>query len=337
MAPTWARTVAIAKIAFLLLIVSAAAETNSSTELLELARARFGELSQAEEDLFRAVANGKAKDYSDPSGKDNDPANGNNWASDRVLRASRIAWLCTDPRAVALVTYHGLTVTGARIDEKIDLDFARVLFPLRFLSCAFTEILSLIGANLLLLDLGGSYLQGLQADFAQIERGLSLNNHCKADGEVRLFGATICGNLNCDSGIIIGHAGLALSCDGAKITGNVFLRHVNAEGEVRLVGATIGEDFDCDSGIFGHEGLALSCDGAKITGNVFLKHVNAEGEVRLVGATIGGDLICEGGQFKRKARDSKALSVDRANINGGVFLTNSFKAEGTAVFAATST
>jgi len=336
------RTLAISTIAFLLLIVSSAAETNSSKELLELARARFkGELLPllpSEESLFTAVANGEPKNYNDPSGKDNDPANADNWASDRVLRASRIAWLCTDRRAAALVTYRGLAVTGARIDEKLDLDFARVLFPLRFLNCGFTEILSLTRARLLFLDLGGSYLRGLQADYAQIERGLSLNNHFKADGEVWLFGATIHEDLNCDSGILVGHAGSALSCDGAKITGNVFLTYVKAEGVVRLVGATIGENFDCDRGIFGHEGVALSCDGAKITGNVFLKHVKAEGEVRLIGATIGGDLICEGGQFKHKALSvgREALSVDRANINGGVFLTNNFKAEGTAVFTATN-
>src|SRR5690348_1284169 len=67
----WTKTVAISKIVLLLLIVSPAAEMDSATKLLELARARFGELRPAEEDLFRAVANGEPKDCSDPLGKHN--------------------------------------------------------------------------------------------------------------------------------------------------------------------------------------------------------------------------------------------------------------------------
>ena len=339
MTPTWARTVAISKIVLLLLIASPAAETNSATKLLELARARFAELSSAEEDLFRAVANGEPKDYSNPLGKDNDPAVADKWAGDRVLRASRIVWLCTDQQAAALVTYHGITVKGARIDEEMDLNYADLSFPLRFFSCAFTDTLSLTGAHLLNLDLGASHLRGLHANWANIESSVFLNNGFKNRGEVRLWGTTVGGNLNCESAEIINGVGNALSCDGAKITGNVSLNDgFKAEGEVRLIGATIGGDFSCDGGQLLNPGrYALSADKVNINGSVsfglFRKNrfhaepFQAEGNVSLVGATIGGDLNCSGGILSNPT--GSALSCDGARITGKVSLSDCFKADGT--------
>ena len=338
MTPTWARTVAISKIVLLLLIASPAAETNSATKLLELARARFAELSSAEEDLFRAVANGEPKDYSNPLGKDNDPAVADKWAGDRVLRASRIVWLCTDQQAAALVTYHGITVKGARIDEEMDLNYADLSFPLRFFSCAFTDTLSLTGAHLLNLDLGASHLRGLHANWANIESSVFLNNGFKNRGEVRLWGTTVGGNLNCESAEIINGVGNALSCDGAKITGNVSLNDgFKAEGEVRLIGATIGGDFSCDGGQLLNPGrYALSADKVNINGSVsfglFRKNrfhaepFQAEGNVSLVGATIGGDLNCSGGILS--SPKGSALSCDGASITGNVSLSDGFKADG---------
>ena len=338
MTPTWARTVAISKIVLLLLIASPAAETNSATKLLELARARFAELSSAEEDLFRAVANGEPKDYSNPLGKDNDPAVADKWAGDRVLRASRIVWLCTDQQAAALVTYHGITVKGARIDEEMDLNYADLSFPLRFFSCAFTDTLSLTGAHLLNLDLGASHLRGLHANWANIESSVFLNNGFKNRGEVRLWGTTVGGNLNCESAEIINGVGNALSCDGAKITGNVSLNDgFKAEGEVRLIGATIGGDFSCDGGQLLNPGrYALSADKVNINGSVsfglFRKNrfhaepFQAEGNVSLVGATIGGDLNCSGGILSNPT--GSALSCDGASITGKISLSDCFKADG---------
>jgi hypothetical protein len=48
--------------------------------------------------------------------------------------------------------------------------------------------------------------------------------------------------------------------------------------------------------------------------------------VRLLGARIGGDLECSGGAFKNPGKN--ALSADRADVKGGVFLSEGFNAEG---------
>ena len=102
----------------------------SIERLLELARRESRALSSAEEEFFRATAKGEIANYSADSNKENDPSNAQNWSADRVLSAVTVRWLCTDARE--FVTYRGIQVKGARIDGVLDLNFAKIPFPLYF-------------------------------------------------------------------------------------------------------------------------------------------------------------------------------------------------------------
>lgn len=127
--------------------------------------------------------------------------------------------------------------------------------------------------------------------------------------------------------------GDALSADGAKIAGDVFLaKDVRAEGMVRLIGAEIGGDLVCISGRLINKGsYALAADRARVAGDVFLSGgFCSEGEVRLLGAKIGGSLSCLGGRFVNTGGD--ALNAERADIAGGVSLRDGFRAEGLVKF-----
>ncbi len=134
-----------------------------------------------------------------------------------------------------------------------------------------------------------------------------------------------------------------IEADGARVTGNLFLREgFHAEGEVRLLGAEIGGSLACEHGTFKNpaqkdiegSGKALSADRMKVTGSVFLRDgFHAEGEVRLLGAEIGGDLNCVRGTFKNPAQkdvegSGDALSADGIKVRGDVFLNDGFHAEG---------
>jgi hypothetical protein len=141
---------------------------------------------------------------------------------------------------------------------------------------------------------GSQHVPALDLYLARIEGELDLSRST-CTGEVLLLGATIGGQLNCNSGTFTNPDGDALSADGANITGGVFLHNgFTATGEVRLLGARIGGPLDCNSGTFTNpDGDALSADQATITGGVFLNNgFTATGEVRLLGATIGGPLDC---------------------------------------------
>jgi hypothetical protein len=287
------------------------------------------DLTPAEEEFFRKVAEGQVADFSSKSEADDDPANASQWKADRVLRAPCIAWLCTDPDATEFLTHRGILLHGARIDGDLDLQFAKIDVPLFFAKCAFAASIYLTQAELQSLTLLGTHTAKISASNLKLEGAVLLRNGFRAQGEVSLMGASIGGSLNCTNAQFLNAGGTAVSADGAKVGGAVFLCDgFKAEGEVRLVGASIDGYLDCVSGQFSNQGgKALNMDGLKVQGSVCLgKGFKAEGEVRLRSASIGGNLDCENGRFSNPGND--ALSADMVKVEGAVFLRDGFKADG---------
>ena len=302
---------------------------DNESKLLNLAKKNFGTLSQAEQKLFEAVANGGFAEYSADSEEDNDPADANKWDNERVIKATRIAWLCTDPQASALVTHQGIRVKGARTDGTLDLGFAKIPFPLYFEKSAFPEGIDLHNADICELYLGGTFTGSIRADGLTVEHNVSMDDGFKAEGEVSLLGAEIGGVLNCNNACFLNPADVALSADNMKVQGTVFLSNgFEARGRVRLVGARIGGNLECEGGHFVTETAAACFDGERILveGHVFLRNeFTARGEVRLLGARIGRSLDCENSQFINPK--AAALFADDIKV-GDVFLRNGCKVEG---------
>ncbi len=301
-------------------------------ELVELAR--VGEISEAEEKFLRAVATGEVADFRSGEPAEDNPENAEQWGAERTLRAEVVAWACLDKEAKKYVTHHGIQVIGAKIEGPLDLNFAKLLFPLGFFDCHFDTTLLLLHAVIELLNLNGSRLESrenvaLFADGIEVKGGVFLREGFKAEGEVRLLDATISGNLDCTKGEFHNSEGHALNADGIEIKGSVFLKKgFKAEGEVRFLGAIIGGDLDCTRGEFRNPGkIALNAGGIGVKGAVFLREgFKAEGEVRFLRATIGGNLDCTKGEFHNP--EGHALSADGIEVKGGVFLREGFKAEG---------
>ena len=263
---------------------------DAAADLLKLAEKKFGKLTPAEKKLFRKTAEGEIADYSPRGKKPIDPANAAKWGPTRVLRAGRIAWLCTDRQASQLVTHYGIQIKGARIDEKLDLLYAKIPFHLYFDQCKFTADISLLHAQIAGLNMPGTHIGLLSADGLKAEY-VYLRNGFRAEGEVRLLGAVIAGNLECGNAQFINKGGKALSADGLNVAGNVFLScGLEAVGEVCLLNAVIGGNLECDSSQFiNQDGRALNASVSKVNGNVFLRDgFKAKGTVSFVEATIRG-------------------------------------------------
>jgi len=163
--------------------------------------------------------------------------------------------------------------------------------------------------------------EALNADRMVIGGNVCLDNGFKAEGEVRLLGAHIGGDLYCGNGEFRNKNGKALNTDGMVTEGMVCLdAGFKAEGEVRLLGVNIGGDLSCTGGKFRNKGGgALSADGMITGGNVRLDNgFEAEGEVRLLAAKIGVDLYCTGGFFMNDG--GPALIVDSMVTMGDVWL-----------------
>ncbi len=311
----------------------------TETELLKLAEEKFGKLNEAEVKFFTATAKSEEADYESSNGEENNPENADKWENDRVLHAEKIKWLCTDSEAVKFVTHKGIQIIGARIEGKLNLQFAVMYFPLAFFVCAFEKEINLQYAQIQALHLGGTHTGPIAADGLEVKGFVYLRDGFKAEGEVRLLGATIGGNLECDNSKFINpeEDRRTLFADGLNVKGSVCLRNgFKAEGEVRLPGANIGENLDCIKGEFINPGKnALFADGINVKGNVILRDdFKAQGAVRLLGATIGGNLDCSRNpSIKTKAGEfintvGRAINADGINVKRSVFLRNGFKAEG---------
>lgn len=135
--------------------------------------------------------------------------------------------------------------------------------------------------------LDGKDGDALVCDEAVIKGSVLLRDGFSANGQVRLLGAQVNGNLDCsgaklDAKVIDGNEGNALSCDGAVIKGNVFLRdHLAADGsknsftangKIRLHAVQISGVLECTGAKLDcKEGNALSCDGANVAGIFFFR------------------------------------------------------------------
>jgi hypothetical protein len=170
-------------------------------------------------------------------------------------------------------------------------------------------------------------------DSVKVEESILLANGFEAEGEVRLTGATIGGQLGCKNAQFINPGRNAIIADELNVVGNVLLTEgFKAQGKVRLHSTTIGGDLSCDGGQFiNPKDEAIDGDSLEVKGNVFLRNgFKAEGEVYLVGATIGGQLACTGGQFINPG--GTAINADSIIVDKHVFLSNHFKAEGKVHF-----
>jgi hypothetical protein len=116
---------------------------------------------------------------------------------------------------------------------------------------------------------GGRFEQGLTADRIKVGGDVILSTlkdakgkvlgRFLAEGEVRLIGAQIGGELNCNGGCYKNPADRALYAEGARVEGAVLLGDgLRADGEVDFTGARIGVGLACDGATFTSVSLILA-------------------------------------------------------------------------------
>ena len=223
-----------------------------------------------------------------------------------------------------------IDLRGAWIVGTLDLMHANILYALALIGCRFVGPVVMLHAGCDALYLNGSHLaKGLTADGITTKGGVNLRDGFSAEGEVRLPGANVGGDLFCEGGRFHNPKGNALNADRLTTQGDVNLRDgFSVEGGVQLLGANIGGNLSCAGGRFHNpKGKALSADRVTVKGGVFLSGgFSAEGEVRLPGANVGGGLSCEGGGFNNL--EGCALNADGITTGGSVNLRDGFSAEG---------
>jgi hypothetical protein len=288
--------------------------------------------TEAEQKVLDGAREGAPTDFRTGDRRADELANGATWGPERQIRADILWQLCTGATPRWSVHPKGVTVFGARITGQLDLEGAALICRLSLFDCAFEHVILLSDARTRTISLAGSHIPGLTGDRIEINGTCFLNNGFRANGEVRLPGATISGDLVCRGATLSNPNSCALLAEEAKVDGTVHLDNgFHAQGEVLLSGAVIGGDLACGGArLSNSQGHALSADRTKVGGGVYLDEgFHAEGEVRLLGAEIGGSLTCNGATFSMPG--GNALSADRAKIGENVYLED-FKASGAVRF-----
>ena len=144
-------------------------------------------------------------------------------------------------------------------------------------------------------------------------------------GAVRLLGAHIGGQLDCDGANMRNDSGPALVADSLQVGLGMLLRAGSppsapaSGGAVRLTGAHIGGSLECDGASLRNDsGPALSADGLQVGLAIFLRRgftatgAGELGAVRLLGAHIGGSLDCTGASV----RNDSGPALDRRRPAG---------------------
>jgi hypothetical protein len=302
--------------------------------LIQLAGAKFLDLTDAERILLGAAASGKVARCSDQTVLKSNQTDRETSGNSCTINARVIRWLCVDHEAVSHIDPKGILIDAANIDQELDLTSVAIPCPLVLRRCAIPAGMNLERAETRFISLEGSFSGPIRAAGLIVHGAIHLGNGFRADGEVGLYGANISGDLVCEGGVFLNTDGRALNIGAAKVGGDVLLRDgFRAQGEVALYRTAIIGDLRCDGGVFLNRGKrALNADSVAVGGGVFLRKSSrgegfrAEGEVGLYRATVGKDLTCDGGIFLN--RHGRALGADGITVGGTMQLRNGFQAEG---------
>jgi hypothetical protein len=206
----------------------------------------FAPLSAAEQRLVSELERGEDIVIADGQTPSPDPS------TDRIIRASFIRYLlleCAGAQRSGERRIHekGLRVVGAAIEGVLDLQSCVIGHDLVFKNCRFSSALNLNAARIEGLCLNGSVLPSLQGEWL-VARGAVTLDSVEANGEIRLIGAKIRGQLDCDNCRISNPGRNALSLVRADIGGAFFLRGTaSIDGLLNMTGARLRSIVDaCD-------------------------------------------------------------------------------------------
>lgn len=275
-------------------------------------------LTTAETELIEACRMGRVATFGD---KPPETATDGN-----TIHADLLRFLILGGDDETPVHEQGVQVQGAWIAGEVDLSNAEIEANIRCWACHFTGDLIARHARLHGLNLDDSQLQSL-VGAGLVTNGSVFLRKIQTNNAVRLQGAHIGGNLECDGSKFLFSRGDALNCGRMVVEGSVFLRKSKFKGAVWLLGAKIGGNLECDDSDFlkvSEE--AFHCDSISVTGSVFFRKSKFAGAVLLVRAQIGGNFECDSGKFLYMG--GRALVCQGMNVKGGFLLRGGTKISG---------
>jgi hypothetical protein len=186
------------------------------------------DLSSAERELLAAAHAGRflvlRPGSIDLNNELHDPVAGPLWTNDQSIRAEVLAELLTGKRQLGTRPPRYVMLRGARITGSLDLMGAALVCPLWLWDCHIDRPVNLNEAQLNfnnagLVNPGGT---ALMAERLSVDDTMSCTDGFTAQGEVRLSGARIDGNLDLRGARLSDPGGIALLADSLTVAQCVF-------------------------------------------------------------------------------------------------------------------
>ncbi|MER6208540.1 membrane-associated oxidoreductase [Streptomyces sp. NPDC001642] len=249
----------------------------------------INDLTPAEEQVWRAFPLGESVDFR--TADDEDVALGAGWGPERTVRAHVLrALLLNGPQEAGEIA--SLSLAGARITGRLDLQYATVDQPVRLRYCHFDEVPRFYASRLRELNFGDSVLPGLTAHAMRVDGVLRLTRS-RFRGVVRLAGAKIAGSLFMEGSEIIAPDAEepVLQLNQAAVGDDLRAAGLRTRGQIRLSGASVAGSVNFNTVDFRNPGdSAVDAEVLAVEGNFLLREARVEGWVGLRGARIAGRL-----------------------------------------------
>ncbi|MFH8606263.1 membrane-associated oxidoreductase [Streptomyces sp. NPDC018029] len=275
----------------------------------------ISELTDAERLLWEAFPLGRTVDFRTTC--EEGPEFGAGWGPERTVRAEVLrALLLNGPRRDGETPV--LRLAGARISERLDLQYADVAGPVHIWACYFDDVPDLYGAQLRQLNLSRSVLPGLHAIALRVDGSLRMSK-CRVRGPVRLGGARISGAVFLN-GAHVGEQGVAhsepvLALNRVTIDDDLQADEgFTAHGQVRLAGAVIAGYVSFDDAVLSDPGgTALHASNLSVGTDLHVARLKASGRLNMPGARIPGMIDFEGARLS----DPGGTALRASNVVGG--------------------
>lgn len=267
------------------------------------------ELWPTEQQLCLKASEGGVLDLRSRQPGQDDPARGQEWGTERQIRAQVLFQLVTGQGPVLVDSVVAVRLQGARILGRLNLGGSTLRCSLELSQCYLRHRLDLAKAEAPNISLQGSYLHSrLSARRLLVAHTLNLNG-LRCSGGIVLVEAHIRGQLNCATASLQRPDGKALNADRLLVGDNMRLDRARCSGEVRLLEGHIKGQLNCAEAIFTNaDAEALNADRLLVGTYMRLDRAECTGEVRLLGGHIEGQLSCTEAVFSKP--DGNALNCD---------------------------
>lgn len=253
---------------------------------------------------------------------------GHQWPESRVVRAEVIGALLLGAVPAQAGAAGGIRIRGARVEGRLDVMGASVLFPLVLEHCYLDREVRFVEAttktirivDCVLPEFNGARMRTdgiVNLTGSTIRRVLRLDR-AKVAGEVCLRGASLG-----SGGDVVVLAASGLSVEGPLECSAGF----SARGTVQLRNATVGGMLDLSESTFSNAGgTSIHASHVRVGGALDATRIRSEGEFRMLNSRISGWLSLRGARLHNPG--GRALGAGGTSIDGGLWCHEGVHVEG---------